>query len=57
MKNFHCLANSHGRNNSIANLLVDKELTPDLAAITNCITQFYNVYSESMTFEHPGWII
>ena len=57
MKNFHCLANSHGRNNSISNLLVDKELTPDLAAITNCITQFYNVYSVSTAFEHPGWII
>ena len=40
-KFFHRIANSHRRVNSIHRLMVDGELSPDLAAIADCISQFY----------------
>uniref|UniRef100_A0A2N9I2D6 Reverse transcriptase domain-containing protein n=1 Tax=Fagus sylvatica TaxID=28930 RepID=A0A2N9I2D6_FAGSY len=44
---FHRLANSHRRHNSISTLLVNGELTSELDAIAECITQFYqNLFTE-----------
>uniref|UniRef100_A0A2N9FE24 Reverse transcriptase domain-containing protein n=1 Tax=Fagus sylvatica TaxID=28930 RepID=A0A2N9FE24_FAGSY len=38
---FHCLANSHRRNNSITTLLINGELSSEPDVISDCITQFY----------------
>ena len=40
-KFFHCIANYHGRINSIDRLMVDGVLSSDPATIANCISQFY----------------
>ena len=40
-KFFHHIANSHRRVNSIDRLMVDGVLSSDLAAIADCISQFY----------------
>ena len=40
-KIFHRIANSHKRVNSIDRLMVGGVLSLDLAAIANCISQFY----------------
>ena len=40
-KFFHRIANSHRRVNSIDRLMVGGVLSSDLAAIANCISQFY----------------
>ena len=46
-KFFHRMANSHRRNNSIENLMVDGILSSDQGMIADCITQFFmNLYSE-----------
>ena len=40
-KIFHRIANSHRRVNSTDRLMVDRELSSDLIAIADCISQFY----------------
>ena len=40
-KFFHRIANSHRRFNSIDRLMVDGDLSSDLATIADCISRFY----------------
>ena len=45
------MANSHGRNNAIANLKVDGVLTLDQKSIKVCIIQFYkNLFTEHKVY-------
>ena len=48
-KFFHRIANSHRRFNSIDRLMVDGDLSSDLATIADCISQFYKqLYLENV---------